>query len=66
MLQLTRRLGEKINISDEISVLILEISGDCVRIEIVAPENAALAHEAEIERISKCCNLKRSSLAPLI
>lgn len=50
MLVLTRRVGEKIVIGNEIVVEILSVSGDGVRLGIVAPrETSVHRHEVFVE-----------------
>lgn len=56
MLVLTRTIGEKIVIGDEITVEILSVSGEGVRIGITAPQTTPIhRHEifAEIERAKR-------------
>jgi carbon storage regulator len=53
MLILTRRLGEKLMIGEEVLVTVLDIKGDQVRIGIKAPLDIAV-HRLEIfERIER-------------
>ena len=47
MLVLTRKIGEKVMIGDEISVTILGLSGNHVRLGINAPETVKI-HREEI------------------
>lgn len=56
MLILTRRIGETLNIGDEISVTVLNVSGNQVKIGIDAPRNIAV-HRSEIYNIIKKQNL---------
>lgn len=42
MLILTRKVGESINIGDDITITILGVSGQQVRIGINAPKNVAV------------------------
>lgn len=56
MLILTRRLGESIQIGDEIRITFLEIKGKQVRIGIDAPK-AVTVHREEVYQIIKEQNL---------
>lgn len=47
MLILTRRVGEIIRINDNISVQVLSVSGQQVKLGVVAPETVAV-HREEI------------------
>ncbi|MGE0625620.1 MAG: carbon storage regulator CsrA [Pseudomonadales bacterium] len=51
MLILTRRVGEKLMIGDEISVTILGVKGNQVRIGVHAPSNVAIHREEIYDRI---------------
>jgi len=51
MLILTRRVGEKLMIGDEISVTILGVKGNQVRIGVHAPNTVAIHREEIYERI---------------
>jgi carbon storage regulator len=46
---LSRRLGESIVIGDEISVTVLEVRGDVVRVGVEAPRSVAV-HREELWR----------------
>ena len=51
MLILTRRVGEKLMIGDEISVTILGVKGNQVRIGVHAPSNVSIHREEIYDRI---------------
>ena len=51
MLILTRRVGETIRINDEISIQVLGICGQQVRLGITAPADVAVHREEVYERI---------------
>lgn len=51
MLVLTRRLNEKIIIDNQITVTIVEIRGDRVRLGISAPHDIPVNREEVLERL---------------
>ena len=53
MLILTRRIGERIHIGDDVEVVVLGIKGSQVRIGIDAPKDVAVHREEIYERIQK-------------
>ncbi len=53
MLVLTRRLGESINIGDDIKITVVDIDGKQVKIGIQAPKEISVYREEVYERIKK-------------
>lgn len=51
MLILTRRIGETIKIGDDISITILEVQGNQVRLGILAPREIAVHREEIYQKI---------------
>ncbi|MGE8065183.1 carbon storage regulator CsrA [Pseudomonas sp. NPDC089569] len=49
MLVLTRRIGEAINIGDEIQITVLSVTGETIRLGIDAPQSVAV-HRGEAYR----------------
>ncbi len=55
MLVLSRRAGEKIVIGDEVTVTVLEVRGDVVRVGIDAPRSVRV-HREEVYRELQAAN----------
>ena len=53
MLILTRKIGEKIRIGDDIEVTVLDVNGRQVRIGINAPSGLAILREEVFRRIQE-------------
>lgn len=53
MLILTRRVGETVMIGDEVTVTVLGVKGNQVRIGVNAPKDVAVHREEIYERIKK-------------
>jgi carbon storage regulator len=62
MLILTRKLGEKINIGDDITVTLLEIKGAQVKLGIQAPKSIGI-HRNEIYEKIREANLGSSNVS---
>jgi carbon storage regulator len=53
MLILTRRVGETVMIGDEVSIKVLGVKGNQVRVGINAPKHVAVHREEIYERIKR-------------
>jgi carbon storage regulator len=53
MLILTRRVGETVMIGDEVTVTVLGVKGNQVRVGINAPKSVAVHREEIYERIKR-------------
>jgi carbon storage regulator len=62
MLILTRKLGEKVNIGDHITVTLLEIKGAQVKLGIQAPKSIGI-HRNEIYEKIREANLGSSNIS---
>jgi carbon storage regulator len=61
MLILTRKLGEKINIGDDITITLVEIKGAQVKLGIEAPKHIKIHRQEIYERIREE-NLRSSDI----
>lgn len=53
MLILTRRVGESVMVGDDITITVLGVKGNQVRIGVNAPKDVAVHREEIYERIQK-------------
>ena len=53
MLILTRRIGESLNIGDEVSVTVLDVKGEQVRLGVAAPKSVPVHREEVFHRIAE-------------
>jgi carbon storage regulator len=61
LLVLTRKLGEKIQIGDDISIVIMEVKGKQVKLGIEAPANIKV-HREEIYQKIQDENIRASNI----
>jgi carbon storage regulator len=63
MLILSRRPGESVNIGDELTVTVLGVKGNQVRLGFAAPANVAVHRQEIYERIQadKLTNISRTT-----
>jgi carbon storage regulator len=52
MLILTRRIGERLRIGDEVSVTVLDVKGNQVRLGVDAPKDVPVHREEIFQKIS--------------
>jgi len=61
MLVLSRRVGESVVVGDDVTITVLEVRGDVVRIGIDAPRSIAV-HRAEL--LAELASENQSSASP--
>jgi carbon storage regulator len=64
MLILTRRIGETIRIGQEVSVTVLDIHGNQIRIGVLAPKSVSVHREEVFRRIAAEEHSARGSVSP--
>lgn len=65
MLILTRRVGETLMVGDDVTVTVLGVKGNQVRIGVNAPKNVAVHREEIYDRIQKEQSGAAASAQPL-
>jgi len=63
MLILTRRVGEALKIGDEVSITVLRVKGDQVRLGIEAPKSVTVHREELAERLEREASAARTEAA---
>lgn len=63
MLVLSRRAGESVVVGDNVTITILEVRGDVVRVGIDAPRSVAV-HRAELLQALESSNREAASPSP--
>ena len=58
MLILTRRVGESLMIGDDVTITVLGVKGNQVRIGVKAPKEVAVHREEILDRIAGSSNLE--------
>ena len=58
MLILTRRVGESLMIGDDVTITVLGVKGNQVRIGVKAPKEVAVHREEILDRIAESSNFK--------
>lgn len=61
MLVLSRRVGESVVVGDEVTITVLEVRGDVVRVGIAAPRSVTV-HRAEL--LAELATENQSSASP--
>ncbi len=64
MLILTRRVGESLKVGDEVSITVLRVKGDQVRLGIDAPDTIAVLREELAERLERQASEATSDTLP--
>lgn len=63
MLVLTRRIGESVMIGDDVSITVLAVNGNQVRVGIDAPPHIAVHREEIYERVKAAASAADITLA---
>ena len=66
MLILSRRVGESLKIGDDVSITVLRVKGDQVRLGIDAPDTISVLREEVLERLEQEAAKATSGDAPAI